>query len=168
MELLDPSASEATPGLSIVNDDVMGGHSTSAVAIESGAIVFSGTLRLDDGGGFASMRAELDEKDLRPFAGIELVVRGDGRAYKLLLRDARSRGDVRYQARFETRAGERDTLRLPFSRFEPRRRGRPVPDALPLDRSRIRQLGVLVSDAQAGDFRLEVLAVRAYAGSARD
>ena len=166
MRLFDPSNLEAATRLSVVNDDVMGGHSTSGVAIEDGAVVFSGVVRLDDGGGFASMRAELEETDLRPFEGIELVVRGDGRSYKLLVRDAVGREDVRYQARFETRAGERHTHRLPFSRFEPRRRGRPVPDARPLDRGRIRQLGVLVSDAQAGEFRLELLAVRAYAGSA--
>ena len=166
IKLFDPATPNAVARLSIVNDDVMGGHSTSAVAIEEGVVVFSGTVRLEDGGGFASMRAEIDETDLRAFDGIELVVRGDGRAYKLGLRDAVGREDVRYQARFATRAGARDTLRLPFSRFEPRRRGRAVPDAPPLETGRLRQLGLLVSDAQAGDFRLELLAVRAYTGSA--
>lgn len=168
MDLLDPSAPDVGAGFSVVNDDVMGGRSSSEVAIEGGAVVFAGTVRLDDGGGFASMRAELEETDLRRFEGIELVVRGDGRRYKLHLRDAVGREDVRYQASFETRSGERRTVRLPFVRFEPRRRGRPVPGAPPLDLGRIRQLGVLVSDRQAGDFRIELHSVRAYRDSSRE
>ena len=163
MELFDPSRPGALQTVSIVNDVVMGGHSTSRVALDGDALVFEGTVRLDDGGGFASMRIDLPEAaDLTGFGGIELVVRGDGRRYKLHLRDDVGPESVRHQVAFATDAGERLTLRLPFPDFEPRTRGRPVPDAAPLEQSRIRQLGSLVSDAQAGEFRLEVLAVRAY------
>ncbi len=163
MELFDPHRPGAEQTASVVNDVVMGGHSTSRVAVEGDALVFSGTVRLDDGGGFASMRIDLRQvADLEGFRGIELVVRGDGRRYKLHLRDDVGSGDVRHQGAFETHGGERLVLRLAFRDFEPRVRGRAVPDAGPLDPSRIRQLGCLVSDAQAGPFRLELLAVRAY------
>jgi hypothetical protein len=162
VELIDPASPGAEGAFSVVNDVVMGGRSNSRVAVEGEALVFSGTLRLDRGGGFASMRANLLPMDLRAFSGIELVVRGDGRRYKLHLRDDVRADGVRHQAAFETRAGEVRTLRLPFSSFEPRLRGRRVPHACPLDRSRIQQLGLLVSDAQAGDFRLALLAIRAY------
>ena len=100
--------------------------------------------------------------DLAAFAGIEVVARGDGRRYKLQLRDEGDLDGVVHRAAFETRAGQVLTLRLPFERFEPAFRGRRVPEAPRLDRSRIRQLGVLISDGQAGDFRLELLALRAY------
>ena len=40
MKLFDPATPEAVARLSIVNDDVMGGHSTSMVAIEEGVVVF--------------------------------------------------------------------------------------------------------------------------------
>jgi hypothetical protein len=162
VDLFDPASPGAEGAFSVVNDVVMGGHSSSRVAVEGEALVFSGTLRVDRGGGFASIRTNLLPRDLQTFSGIELVVRGDGRRYKLHVRDDVRADGVRHQAAFETRAGEVRTLRLPFSSFEPRLQGRPVPRADPLDRSRIQQLGLLVSDAQAGDFRLELLAIRAY------
>ena len=162
VDLFDPSSPGAEGAFYVVDDVVMGGRSNSRVNVEGKALVFSGTLRLDRGGGFASMRTNLLPTDLHAFSGIELVVRGDGRRYKLLVRDDARADGVRHQAGFETQAGEVRTLRLPFSSFEPRLRGRRVPHACPLDRSRIQQLGLLVSDAQAGDFRLELLVIRAY------
>ncbi len=162
VDLFDPRRAGAAKAFVVVNDDVMGGVSTSRVHVEGDALVFAGTVRLDHGGGFASMRATPPISDLGAFAGIELVVRGDGRRYKLNLRDEDGRDGVVHRAAFETRAGERQTVRLPFESFAPAFRGRPVPGAPPLDRRRIRQLGVLVSDRQAGDFRLELLAIRAY------
>jgi hypothetical protein len=162
VDLFDPGSPGAESSFSVVNDVIMGGSSTSRVTIEGKALVFSGTLRLDRGGGFASIRTNLPPTDLHAFGGIELVVRGDGRRYKLHVRDDISADGARHQTAFETQAGEVRTLRLPFSSFEPRLRGRRVSHAYPLDRSRIRQLGLLVSDAQAGDFRLELLAIRAY------
>ncbi len=43
-----------------VNDPVMGGRSTSAVTFGNGGLVFSGTLSLENNGGFASARGPED------------------------------------------------------------------------------------------------------------
>ena len=137
MDLFLPSA-DAGWRFAVVNDDVMGGVSTSRVAVEGQALVFSA------------------------YDGVELEVRGDGRRYQLTLRDADRSDAVLYRAPFETRVGPVQIVRLRFSEFEARFRGRAVPDAPPLDRRRIRQLGVLIADRKAGDFRLEVRAVRAF------
>lgn len=162
VELYDPTGPGAEDAFIVINDGVMGGLTTSHVAVEGGALVFSGTVRLENDGGFASMRTRIDKRELGGFTGIELVVRGDGQRYKLNLRDDLRSDGVSHQIAFETRAGKMLTLRFPFEAFEPRFRGRRVPTAPPLDRSRIQQLGVLISDEQAGEFRLELFAVRAY------
>ncbi len=161
MDLFLPSA-DAGWRFAVVNDDVMGGVSTSRVAVEGQALVFSGTLSLERGGGFASMRAPTGSLDLGAYDGVELEVRGDRRRYQLTLRDADRSDAVLYRAPFETRVGPVQIVRLRFSEFEARFRGRAVPDAPPLDRRRIRQLGVLIADRKAGDFRLELRAVRAF------
>ncbi len=163
LDLFDANRAAAQTPFVVVNDSVMGGVSTSRAALEGGVLVFSGAVRLENGGGFASMRTTLDPTDLSGFTGVELVVRGDGRRYKLQLRDQDDgSGGVVHRAAFETRAGQRLTLRVPFTDLEPSFRGRRVPDAPPLDLRQIRQLGVLISDRQAGPFRLEVLAIRVY------
>jgi hypothetical protein len=162
MDLLEPGRPETARAFTVVNDGVMGGVSTSRVAVEGGALVFAGTVRLERGGGFASVRARVEIPDLAGFDGVELVVRGDGRRYKLDLRDDGRLDGIAHRVAFETRAEETQTLRFPFEAFQPSFRGRGVADAPPLDPTRIEQLGLLISDRQAGDFRLEVLAIRAY------
>ena len=126
-------------------------------------MVFEGHVRLENNGGFASMRAATGTLDLSEYAGLELVVRGDGQRYNLNLRDNGRFDGVSHRVKFETRAGETMTLRLPFEDFKPTWRGRQLPDVDRLDTSGIRQLGVLISDKQVGEFRLEILAVRVYA-----
>lgn len=168
MDLVDFADPDVARGFFVVNDDVMGGVSTSRVHREGDALVFEGTVRLENGGGFASMRGPIlpgaprSDRDLREAQGIEVVVRGDGASYKLTLRADPARGDVVHRASFGTRAGEAKTIRLPFEAFEAWRRGRRLADAPPLDRSDVREVGLLVSEKQAGDFRIEILAIRAF------
>src|SRR5210317_609388 len=54
MELVDLADPEATRAFFVVNDDVMGGVSTSRLSRHGDSLVFSGRLRLEHGGGFAS------------------------------------------------------------------------------------------------------------------
>jgi len=168
MDLVDLTDPDATRRFLVVNDDVMGGVSTSRIGHEGDALVFAGTLRLDHGGGFASMRGPIGSgsdpvaRDLRAWLGIEIVFRGDGRRYKLTLRDGGGGEGVVHRAAFGTRPDETMTVRLPFEAFEAWRRGRRLLDAPPLERSAVLELGVLVSDKQAGHFRIDLLAMRAY------
>jgi len=63
---------------------------------------------------------------------------------------------------FETREGEWQTLRFSFSEFRASFRGREVPQAPPLDPARIASFGLLISDKQAGPFRLELAWIGAF------
>jgi len=65
----------------IVNDDVMGGVSTSRFQIlTTGGAVFSGVVSLENNGGFASVRSQPVRADLTGCDSFLLRVRGDGRA----------------------------------------------------------------------------------------
>ncbi len=146
-----------------IDDAVMGGRSWSAVAAGDGAAVFSGEVSLEHGGGFASVRSRPLGLDLSAADGLALRVRGDGRAYKLNLRTDRDFDGITWQARFATEAGAWTTVVLPFSAFVPVYRGRPVPSAPPLDLRHVETIGLLVSDRQAGPFRLEIAEIAACA-----
>lgn len=146
-----------------INDVVMGGVSTGgAKATAEGTLVFVGEISLENNGGFASVRSEPRRWDLGNMKGILVRFRGDGCRYKLNLRtDELSRGTL-YRTPFETTAGEWQELRFPFDCFFAAHRGRPVPDAPLLDPARITSVGLLISDKQAGPFRLEVARIEAY------
>lgn len=74
----------------IVNDDVMGGVSSARVEPSTTGVRFSGEVRLEFNGGFASMRraASLPASA----TGLQVQARGDGNRYRLTVytRDAAS------------------------------------------------------------------------------
>jgi hypothetical protein len=80
--------------------------------------------------------------------------RGDGRHYKFTVRTGDGLDGVQYQARFQPPRGEWAEVELPVANFVASFRGRPVPGAGPLDPAMARQLGLMVSDKQAGPFEL--------------
>ena len=93
--LLPMFPAAALPGAAaewqVVNDGVMGGVSSAQVAASAdGALRFSGVVRLDYNGGFASARrAATLPADA---TGLAITARGDGNRYRLTLftRDART------------------------------------------------------------------------------
>ena len=146
-----------------VNDVVMGGVSDSLMQVsEDGTGVFAGHLSLENNGGFASVRAPLPENDFTGYDGIVLRVKGDGNRYSFRIRTDMLFDGVVYRQEFDTVAGKWMDVELPFSDFKPSFRGRIVPDAPPLDLSRIFQIGFLISEKQEGSFRLEVERIDAF------
>jgi monofunctional biosynthetic peptidoglycan transglycosylase len=141
------------------DDVVMGGHSSSTMRAGDEVGIFAGELSLESGGGFASVRRRDQLVDLSAYNAIELRVRGDGRRYKLNLRTSDRFDGVAYQAAFETQPGTWLTAKLALADFAPRFHGHPA--AGTLDGARVSSLGLLISDRQAGTFRLELSSIAA-------
>jgi hypothetical protein len=142
----------------VVNDDVMGGISTSRFDIsQEGTAVFTGRVSLENNGGFASARTRM-QADLGGHSGIVIRVKGDGKTYGFRLRTV-SRGRVTpysWEALFTAPAGEWSEINLPFSSFRPVYRGRQLVNMPDLDVRNIAEAGLMVSNGQAGPFRLEI------------
>jgi monofunctional biosynthetic peptidoglycan transglycosylase len=152
--LLDFRLAAGRDALRPIDDVVMGGRSRSRVEPCEGGGAFAGEVSLEGGGGFASVRSVPHAWDLRGREALVLRVRGDGRRYRLNLRDDAAFDGVTWQAAFDAPRAWGD-VRIPLAALQPRFRGRPVA-APPLDLSRVVTVGLLVSDRQAGAFRLEV------------
>jgi monofunctional biosynthetic peptidoglycan transglycosylase len=138
-----------------VHDRVMGGVSEAALVQAGDHAVFAGTVSLEFGGGFASVRRTPADLDLGDQAGLRIRVRGDGKQYQLRLKPGDRLDGVTWRALFVP-GKEWQTLDLPFDRFEPVFRGRPVPGAGALDPSALRQVGLMIAGKQKGPFRLEI------------
>jgi NADH dehydrogenase [ubiquinone] 1 alpha subcomplex assembly factor 1 len=141
-----------------VNDDVMGGVSTSTVSIDPEAqrLTFSGNLSLEKNGGFASIRSRWTAYDLGPYDGIALHVRGDGNIYRFRIRTEDSGPEISYTALFETEVNAWQEIYIPFSEMTPLYRGRVIDGVGPLDPTAIRSFGLMLADGHQGDFLLEV------------
>jgi monofunctional biosynthetic peptidoglycan transglycosylase len=149
------------PDFRPVNDQVMGGRSVSRWRWDpEGFGVFEGMVSLARGGGFASVRAGLENTDLSECAGVLVRARGDGQRYRLVLRHDRRFSGVNHMHDFSTPEGEWADVFLPFAGFRASRMGATPPGARPLDPSRIRQVGLMIADRQAGPFHLELAWIR--------
>ena len=111
-----------------IDDRVMGGVSRSRVRHDTrGHAVFEGTLSLDQGGGFASVRAPFVATDTprgTPDAvtaqAIVIEAQGDGRTYKLSLFMDADFDAPAHQAGFTPPAGCWQAVDLPLAAFVPR------------------------------------------------
>lgn len=160
--LLDFSRPEVVRTFRVVNDDVMGGVSTSRLVPADGAMRFEGTVSLENNGGFASCRGPV--RFAADSGVLLLTVRGDGRRYKLTLKHDDRPGTAQYQAAFIA-PPEWQTLRFKPEDFAASFRGRAV-EAPALRFGEVQYAGLLISDRQAGAFRLEVKSI-AIANGAR-
>jgi hypothetical protein len=147
----------------IVNDNVMGGVSKGEISpADDSCLLFSGSISLENNGGFASTRSQPTDFDLGGFNGIRIRVKGDGRTYQLRLRRDRNLDGIAFKYEFETIGNEWIEVELPFTSFLPAFRGRILTDVKPLDPADIRQLGFLLADKKAGPFNLKVDKIVAF------
>ena len=160
--LFDFQAPTNSPAWQIVNDDVMGGVSTSRFQIlTNGGGVFSGVVSLENNGGFASVRSSPTRHDLTGCGCFVIRLRGDGHRYKFTARMETGFDAPLYQCAFETKRGEWEDHRLAFKDFVPTFRGRILPDVPPLNPAKVASVGLLIADKQDGAFRLEMSWIKA-------
>ena len=146
-----------------INDGVMGGISVGAiVAAENNGAIFQGSVSLEQGGGFASVRAPLKVSDLSTGAGVALRSKGDGKRYSLRLLYSASFDTVAYDSSFLSSSDCWTVTKLPFLSFKPRWRGRTVGNAAALDTKHICALGLMISEKQEGTFKLCIDWIRVY------
>ena len=145
---------------SAIDDVVMGGVSRSHLRHDpAGHAVFEGVVSLENNGGFASVRCRPADLGVPGASGYVLEVLGDGWRYKLNLRTDDAFDGVNHQAVFDPPAGAWTSIRLPLAAFTTTFRGRPVAGVPPLDPARVRQMGLMIADRQAGPFALAIRSI---------
>jgi hypothetical protein len=157
-----------------LDDVVMGGVSDSSFQLKEGAASFSGIVSTANSGGFASARTRNFEPplNLSDYTGIELRVKGDGKRYKLLLRDADSWDSLAYAHSFDTIAEAWTTIQIPFAQTIPVFRAKTQSTARSLNLAQICSVqlmlskfeydGVLNPHFTPGEFCLLVETIKIY------
>ena len=162
--VLDFTAPDAAQNWQAVNDGVMGGVSDGRFKLTpEKTLEFFGRLSLENNGGFASVRTK--PADLGIKAGDTLVarVKGDGREYVLNIYTKSRRMAFSYRAPLPTTKDEWAEVSVPLADFIPTAFGRRVQGMGPVEPDQINGLGFMLSDKQAGPFKLEVAWVKAVA-----
>lgn len=159
-----------------VDDVVMGGVSESGLRLAPDKAIFTGNVSTANSGGFASVRNRNFDPplDLSQYEGIQLRVKGDGKRYKCILRCEGKWDGISYCYSFDTVANTWITVRVPFAELRPVFRAKSVPEADPLDASRVYSIQLMLSKFEydgdlnpkfePGFFALEIETIQAYGG----
>lgn len=158
--LLDTNGKTSKIKWNIVNDTVMGGRSSSRWSKNSSALSFEGFLSLENNGGFASVRHDLNNINLSSTEGIFIKVKGDGRKYQFRIRSQASRW-ANYSQEFKTKKDTVQSFFLPYKDFKPSWRGRSVRNVPTLTGKDVRGIGFLLGDKVQGKFKLDILNISA-------
>ena len=116
MMIFDFATEEQFRQWMVINDGVMGGVSRSSFkkADPAGA-VFAGVVSLENYGGFCSVSSRQPAPvDASAFDGIAVRCKGDGKTYKLTLKNDSSFGGFSYQFRFAVSSNEWMTYQSAF------------------------------------------------------
>ncbi|WP_430932662.1 CIA30 family protein [Saccharicrinis sp. 156] len=153
--LFDFGTPENSGDWKIVNDGVMGGLSKSDWVLNpDGTATFKGIVSLENNGGFASVRTFVAPLDRDHFKGVKVRVKGDGNWYNIRFRTDRNFDGYAYQAKIKTDKGNWKEHAIPFEDFKPTFRGNTLKNKPALESKNISQIGILISDKQAGNFKL--------------
>jgi hypothetical protein len=172
-------------GWHALNDTIMGGSSSAACTVSAQGLVLAGDV-IEAGGGFVSCRSPLFSPplNLSDHRGLKLLLRGDGRRFKLAIACADGLagltelipGGLRWVLEFATSEQGLSEVDIPFSDLKPSLRAQPMrnlPFGRPLhfDPARISRLQLLHSrfgddggpnpGFRPGPFRLELLSIHA-------
>lgn len=107
----------------IVDDGVMGGLSEGNFTIDTdGNGVFSGTVSLENNGGFSSVRHQFDKIKATKDSKVLIRLKGDGKEYQFRIKD-KSNAYYSYITTFKT-SGTWETIEIKLSDLYPSFRGR--------------------------------------------
>jgi hypothetical protein len=134
----------------------MGGVSSSGLRHDpAGLAIFEGNVSLERNGGFAPIRSTPDNRRKPGAQACFIEARAKGRRLKLSLLTDDDFDTINNQASF-TPEPAWQTLHIPQATFRATFRSREFPGAPALDPARIRQVGLMIAERQAGPFALEV------------
>ena len=160
IDIINPENGVGVNNWSIINDDVMGGVSSSNITInDQNNIVFSGFLSLKNNGGFASSRLNYSKETLVGVKSFKIKFRGDGNIYKLRL--SQNNRQASYSHSFKSLRDKWTELNILATDFKPTWRGKTYRSYPDLQIEKINTIGLQISDKQEGEFKLELKYLKA-------
>lgn len=136
----------------IVNDVVMGGRSSSTIALsKNGHGVFKGNVSLENYGGFASVRHNFKPKAINGASKVVLRVKGDGKNYQFRIKH-KANDYHSYVATFKTN-GDWQEISIPLSSMYPSFRGRRL-NKPNFKYSSLQEIAFLIANKKQEGFRL--------------
>ena len=151
--IFDFNTTENTNLWRIVNDDVMGGKSTSMMSLINKTGVFQGEVSLENNGGFAMTQLDCKLIGVNNFQKLVIDIKGDGRTYQFRIKENRY-SRYSYVQNFKT-SGKEETIVFYLKDFAPQFRGVKLGMAN-FEKDVIEQVAILIGDKKNEKFELQI------------
>lgn len=138
----------------VVDDGVMGGLSEGFISFSAGKnLLYTGQVRLENNGGFSSIRHDFDTKQVKQYQYVVLTLKGDGKEYQFRIKEDRQQR-YSYIKSFTT-SGEWQTIKLPLDEFYPGFRGNQlnIPNYAGVE---MEEVAILIGNKKNESFTLEI------------
>ena len=136
----------------VVVDGVMGGESTGNFQLnEEGHAVFTGTISLENNGGFSSVRYDMEKMEISDNNTVSIRLKGDGKNYQFRVKN-NDQDYFSYIAEFTTN-GEWQEVEINLKDMYPSFRGRKL-DKPNFNHSHIDEVTFLIANKKNEEFQL--------------
>ena len=136
----------------IVNDDVMGGVSSSTLSIDNaGHAIFSGEISLENNGGFASIRHNFKKISVSKNNSINIILKGDKKIYQIRIKE--NNYDYHSYVYNFTTSGKWEVISINLNDMYPSFRGRRLNDQN-FNGNHINQISILIANKVEENFSL--------------
>lgn len=138
----------------VVDDGVMGGVSEGKLQFNGkGNILYTGVVRLENNGGFSSLRHRFATKKTSSYTFVILKIKGDGKPYQFRIKSEASQR-FSYIQHFDT-SGAWETIKIRLDSFYPSFRGttldKPNYPVLSME-----EIAILIGNKRKEEFSLEI------------
>lgn len=146
-----------TRSWAVINDGVMGGMSQGTAQYKENSVAFTGTIRLENNGGFSSLKSPFSAKDLSPFKNVEIRYRSTGIPMAFTLENSRAWYNTYYRMGLPSTDGEWDVITLNLKKFQGQRVGQSTGNKMDEEfASEVVRMGFINDAKGPGDFEFEL------------
>ena len=143
----------------IVNDGVMGGLSQSNAMLTSDSVKFSGTVSLENNGGFASIRTLIPEQSLANCKTMTIRYKSNSltRTFGLSLKNSQRYYIPYYKHTFSPKTKDWQELKVNLNNFKHYRISQVIGDSMPSNAlDDVYNIAIIISDKISGPFDIEI------------
>ncbi|MBW1295883.1 CIA30 family protein [Aquimarina litoralis] len=138
----------------VINDGVMGGLSQGKLTLNSdGNVIFSGTVSLENNGGFSLVRYRFPSKSVKGYTKALITLKGDGKKYQFRVK-SKAQDPHSYISHFVT-SGDWQTIEISLPDMYPAFRGRQL-NMQKYPCLNMQEIAFLIGNKKQENFRLEI------------
>lgn len=142
----------------LISDNIMGGVTESKLEYTGNSLLLSGSISLENFGGFASIKTQFGKYDLSEFKGVKIRFKSSRQQFAFTLENSQNWTRPNFKGSFSAKEENTwEVATLYFTDFKEYQIGEPTGNPLnPASLKNMVRLGIITTAKKEGPFTLEV------------